>query len=260
MVLIAEERKAGPQLQQELCHILDQSLLNVTLYHILFERNKIEDIRIFHRLDREFALRRRKTAFKVGHLLCQHLPLIQPAFDLVDQHIAGPAVLSNLFGIPNVLVCTLYLIHQGDMVIPSNLCKRRLHNFLIGETQCEFRHIFQVSHGVAGGVRKRNFNVGGKIFNKFVSPCLVLVDDLADGVVENQQLTIDADRRTVLRRADLLLDRLDDIQVFVGIHQHFLIPSISSRSNPWHPTSTSCHVASKSSVHHGSATSRACLV
>ena len=66
---------------------------------------------LLHRLGREFTLRRRKAAFEVGHLLCQHLPLIQPTFDLVDQHIAGPAVLSNLFGIPNVLVCTLYLIH-----------------------------------------------------------------------------------------------------------------------------------------------------
>ena len=69
------------------------------------------------------------------------------------------------------------------MVIPSNLCKRRLHNFLFGKTQCELRHVFQVSHRVAGGVWKRHFNVCGKIFNKFVAPCLVLVDDLADGVV-----------------------------------------------------------------------------
>lgn len=50
----------------------------------------------------------------------------------------------------------------------------------------------------------------------------MFVDDLADGVVENQQFLVDADRRTILRRADLLLDRLDDIEVFVGIHQHFL--------------------------------------
>ena len=92
------------------------------------------------------------------------------------------------------------------MVIPSNLCKCRLHNFLVRKTQSKLRHIFQISHRVAGGVRKRSFNVGGKIFNKFVAPCLVLVDDLADGVVENQQLSIDADCRTVLRRADRLLD------------------------------------------------------
>ena len=51
-----------------------------------------------------------------------------------------------------------------------DLCKRRLHNFLFGKTQCELCHIFQVAHGVAGGVRERNYDVGGKIFNKFIAP------------------------------------------------------------------------------------------
>ena len=37
---------------------------------------------------------------------------------------------------------------------------------------------------------------------------------------------------TVLCCADLLLDRLDDIEVFVGIHQHFSFPSMSSCSSP----------------------------
>ena len=92
------------------------------------------------------------------------------------------------------------------MVIPSKLCKRRLHNLLVRKTQSKLRHIFQVSHGVAGGVRKRNFNVGGKVFYKLAAPCLVLIDDITDRVVEDQQFSIDADCRTVLRRADLLLD------------------------------------------------------
>ena len=51
-----------------------------------------------------------------------------------------------------------------------DLCNRLLHNFLFGKTQCELCHIFQVAHGVAGGIRKRNFDVGGKIFNKFIAP------------------------------------------------------------------------------------------
>ena len=59
------------------------------------------------------------------------LPLIQPAFDLMDQHIARPAVFSNLFGIPNMLICILHLVHQGNMVIPSNLCSRLLHKFIV---------------------------------------------------------------------------------------------------------------------------------
>ena len=43
----------------------------------------------------------------------------------------------------------------------------------------------------------------------------MLIDDLADGVVENQQLSIDADHRTVLCCADLLFDRFNDVQIFV---------------------------------------------
>ena len=109
---------------------------------------------------------------------------------------------------------------RGD--IPSNLCKRCLHKLLIRKAPSKFCHIPQISHRVAGGVRKRNFNVGGKIFNKFVAPCLVLIDDITDRVVENQQLSIDADHRAVLHRADLLFDRFNDVQIFVGIHQHFL--------------------------------------
>ena len=114
-----------------------------------------------------------------------------------------------------MFVCGFYLVHQGNVVIPCNLCKRRLHNLLVRKTQSTLRHIFQVSHGVAGGVWKRNFDVGGKVFYKLAAPCLVLIDDLADGVIENQQLPIDADRCTVLCCADLLLDRFDDSRSFI---------------------------------------------
>ena len=51
-----------------------------------------------------------------------------------------------------------------------DLCNRLLHKFTTGISCCELCHIFQVAHGVAGGVRERNFDVGGKIFNKFVAP------------------------------------------------------------------------------------------
>ena len=51
-----------------------------------------------------------------------------------------------------------------------DLCNRLLHK-LITRISCRgLCHIFQVAHGVAGGVRERNFDVGGKIFNKFIAP------------------------------------------------------------------------------------------
>ena len=46
-------------------------------------------------------------------------------------------------------------------------------------------------------------------------------DDVVNGAAENQQFLIDADRCAVLRCANFLLNRFDDIQVFVGVYQHF---------------------------------------
>ena len=66
-------------------------------------------------------------------------------------------------------------LHLGELVQSRNimslrdLCNRLLHKFTIGISCCELCHIFQVSHGVAGGVRGRNFDVGGKVFNKFAA-------------------------------------------------------------------------------------------
>lgn len=54
----------------------------------------------------------------------------------------------------------------------------------------------------------------------------MLVDDLADGVVENQQLSIDADCRTVLRRADLLLD-LDSTMLGYSLELISIFPFLS---------------------------------
>ena len=125
-----------------------------------------------------------------------------------------------------MLLWALHLIHQGNVMIPCNLCKCRLHNFLIWKTQREFRHILQISLRVASGIREGKFDVGGKILHELAAPRLMGVDDLTDGVIKDQQLAIDADRCTVLRCANLLLDRLNDMQIFIRIHQHgIFLPS-----------------------------------
>lgn len=69
VILIAEERKAGAQFQKELGYVLDESLFNISFDHIFLERNEIKDIRVFHRLHSQFALRSRKSIFKVADLI-----------------------------------------------------------------------------------------------------------------------------------------------------------------------------------------------
>ena len=77
----------------------------------------------------------------------------------------GFSVVSNLckFG-------TSCFFRQLTIVSLRDLCNRLLHKLITGISCRELCHIFQVAHGVAGGVRERNFDVGGKIFNKFAAP------------------------------------------------------------------------------------------
>ena len=66
--------------------------------------------------------------------------------------------------------CTSCFFRQLAIVSLRDLCNRLLHKLITGISCRELCHIFQSAHGVAGGVRERNFDVGGKIFNKFVAP------------------------------------------------------------------------------------------
>ena len=68
MILISEECKTGSKLQQELRHVLHERFLDFPFQHIRFERNEIENVRVFHRLDGELTLQRRQAQFKIGYL------------------------------------------------------------------------------------------------------------------------------------------------------------------------------------------------
>ena len=75
---------------------------------------------------------------------------------------------------------TSCFFRQLTIVSLRDLCNKLLHKLITGISCRELCHIFQVDHGVAGGVRERNFDVGGKIFNKFVAPYATPVE--FDGV------------------------------------------------------------------------------
>ena len=59
------------------------------------------------------------------------LPLIQPAFNLVDQHIARPAVLCDFLCVPKAFFVIRELVQQSNIVSPRNLCSRLLHKFIV---------------------------------------------------------------------------------------------------------------------------------
>ena len=71
-----------------------------------------------------------------------------------------------------MFVSVLHFIHQRDVVIPSDLCKRHLHNFLIWKAQSEFGHIFKVPSEVVSHIWKRNLYIRDQIFNEPIPPRL----------------------------------------------------------------------------------------
>ena len=65
MILVAQKSKASAQLQQKLGDIFDKSLLDIPLKHIFFQRDKIKEIGVFHRLQGKLTLRGGQTSFKI---------------------------------------------------------------------------------------------------------------------------------------------------------------------------------------------------
>lgn len=65
----------------------------------------------------------------------------------------------------------------------KNLCRRCLHKFFIRISLREFCHVFEVAHGIALDIRKRNTDIGGKILYEFTPKCLAFVYHLAYMVI-----------------------------------------------------------------------------
>ena len=105
-------------------------------------------------------------------------------------------------------------------MIPCDLCKRRLHNFIGGKTRRKRRHILEISDRISFHRWERQLDIRGKVFDESAAPDLMRVDDCADGVIQPKQLAVYLNRRAVLRRTDLLLDLFDCFQIFVLVHQH----------------------------------------
>ena len=70
------------------------------------------------------------------------------------------------------------------MAMPENLCKRRLHNFLLAEEAGELGHVFQIADRVAGGVGVCQSDVPGEVVDKFAAPRLARVDLRSNLMIE----------------------------------------------------------------------------
>ena len=105
----------------------------------------------------------------------------------MHQNIARPAVLRSLLCVPDMHCWLFCFVHQRDVMIPCDLCKRRLHNFIGRKTRRKLRHIFEIPNGIALHLGEGQLDICGEVFNKFAAPDLVRVDDRADGIIQTAE-------------------------------------------------------------------------
>ena len=138
----------------------------------------------------------------------------------MDKDIARPAVLCSLFRVPDMRCRFFYLVHQCDVMVPSDLCKRCLHNFISWKTHRELCHILEISGRIPLHLREGQLDICGKVFDKLTAPDLMRVDDRSNRVVQPKQFAVHLNCCPILCRADLLFDQFHRFQVFVCVHQH----------------------------------------
>ena len=131
----------------------------------------------------------------------------------MNEDIARPAVFCGLFRIPDMCRRLFDLVHQCNVMIPGDLCKRRLHNFISGETRCELCHIFEIPDGIPLHLREGELDICGEVFNKLAAPDLVRIDNAPDGVIQPQQFAVHLNRCTILCSTNFLLHLLDGLQI-----------------------------------------------
>lgn len=124
--LAADERESGAQFQQERLQVIDQGLFDLPLGARGGGAQEVEQVRVLEHLRSQVGVARRQGGGEVGD--CPARPLVQSRVDLHGQHVAAPALLARLAGVPESGAGVLELVQQDHVVGPRNLCSNLLHN------------------------------------------------------------------------------------------------------------------------------------
>jgi len=130
--LPADERHPVPECQQRLLQPVHQRLLELALRDPLGQGQVVEHVRVADQLLRQLRIRRRQRGREVRRR--RPRPLEQAGLDLVDQHVAGPAVLARGRGIPVPLRAGGELVEQHPDMPPRQLSLRALKNIRAGDS------------------------------------------------------------------------------------------------------------------------------
>ena len=74
------------------------------------------------------------------------LPAEASGLDLMNEDVAAPSVLDNAFALPNSFLRVGELFQNSEIVVPSDLCKHRVHKCFFGPSLDERLHLLQVAN------------------------------------------------------------------------------------------------------------------
>jgi hypothetical protein len=129
-----------------------EPLLDVQFHPPLRGRQEVEQVRVAGGLLGEVGVglrqRRREVADRIARAL------VQAPLDVQRQHVAAPALVDRLGGVPESQLGLLDLFDQRDLVPPGKLCNAALHNLPIGPCLGERPHVLEVAWRVAASIRE----------------------------------------------------------------------------------------------------------
>ena len=117
-----------------------------------------------------------------------------PGFDLVNEHVAAPSMLNGRLGVPNPILCGRELFENGEVVVPGDLCKHRLHKCLVRPRFGERPHVFQVARRKSLDIGEGSLEVDRQAVDHFGSPAfpfLPVEDIAADLPVQQDQFPVE---------------------------------------------------------------------
>src|SRR6185436_21146861 len=122
----ADEGEAGAELEEEPLDLIDERLLDLSLAARIGGAEEVEEVRILEDLLGHVGVGRRQRPRERTDRLA--LPLVRMVLDLKHEHVARPTVQDSAPRVPEPRISSVEPLQERDVVVPGQLCKRRLHD------------------------------------------------------------------------------------------------------------------------------------
>jgi hypothetical protein len=140
--LSTDEREPRAELQQEALDVIDERLLDLALAADVGRPEEIEQVGVLEDLGSHVGAGRRQRRLEVVQRLAA--PQVQSLLDLEGHDWARPPVLHGPARVPEPRLGIGQALEERGVVVPSQLCKRRLHNCPLRPGSRKCPHVLEV--------------------------------------------------------------------------------------------------------------------